>query len=177
MKMRSEHRRVRLPFPLMMLAFVLAGGLAVMLLWNNIVVRVIPGVRNLNYWQALGLLVLCRILFGGFRGGFGPGFRPGRPPFGPGGPPFRGGRGRGFGGPGGPGGPEGPGDFGWPGAPEGGPDFSGPGGPGGPFSHGGGPFQDDPQWRQKIREKLLTMTEEERERLRREWRTRWHRRH
>lgn len=140
MKMRSEHRRVRLPFPLMMLAFVLAGGLAVMLLWNNIVVRVIPGVRNLNYWQALGLLVLCRILSGGFRGGFGRGFRPG-------GPPFRGGHGRGF------------------------------GGPGGPFPHGGGPFQDDPQWRQKIREKLLTMTEEERERLRREWRTRWHRRH
>jgi len=36
-----------------------------MVLWNLI----IPGISTLsplNFWQAMGLLVLCRILFGGF---------------------------------------------------------------------------------------------------------------
>lgn len=61
-------------FPVVALAFAAAGGLAVMLLWNNIVPVVIPGVTALSYLQAVGLLVLCRILFGGFKGR--PGFRP-----------------------------------------------------------------------------------------------------
>lgn len=43
------------------------GGV-VMLLWNWIMPGLITGVAPLDYWRALGLLVLSRILFGGFRG-------------------------------------------------------------------------------------------------------------
>jgi len=43
-------------------------GYVVMLLWNAIVPGVFVGVRTLDYRQALGLLALSRILFGGFRG-------------------------------------------------------------------------------------------------------------
>jgi hypothetical protein len=55
-------------FPLIFLAFILAGGFAVMLLWNSIIPSVIVSVGTLTYTQAIGLLILCRILFGGFRG-------------------------------------------------------------------------------------------------------------
>ncbi|HEV2230396.1 MAG TPA: hypothetical protein VGR86_15735 [Steroidobacteraceae bacterium] len=40
---------------------------AVMLLWNYVVPPVFHG-PAIGYWQALALLVLCRILFGGLRG-------------------------------------------------------------------------------------------------------------
>ena len=40
----------------------------VMNLWNWLVPQVI-GWHTINFWQALGLLVLSKILFGGFRGG------------------------------------------------------------------------------------------------------------
>jgi hypothetical protein len=52
---------------LMVLAAALLGG-AVMLLWNAVIPAVFVGSRSLDYPQALGLLVLSRILFGGFRG-------------------------------------------------------------------------------------------------------------
>ena len=39
----------------------------VMVEWNGVVVPA-TGWHVLTYWQALGLLVLCKILFGGFRG-------------------------------------------------------------------------------------------------------------
>ena len=45
---------------------VLAG--AVMLLWNAVVPNTVSGAHPLDYLHALGLLVLSRILFGGFRG-------------------------------------------------------------------------------------------------------------
>ncbi len=54
-------------FPLFAIAALFLGGLAVMLLWNAILPEV-TGVKILTYWQALGLLVLSRILFGGWRG-------------------------------------------------------------------------------------------------------------
>jgi hypothetical protein len=54
-------------FPLFFLAAALVLGGAVMLLWNAIMPDII-GCAPLNFLQALGLLVLCRILFGGFRG-------------------------------------------------------------------------------------------------------------
>jgi hypothetical protein len=41
--------------------------LVVMLLWNALVPSLFSG-PVLGFWQAAGLLVLCRILFGGFRG-------------------------------------------------------------------------------------------------------------
>ncbi len=46
----------------------LALGLLVMLLWNWLVPVLFKGVP-INLWQAMGLLVLSRILFGGFGGG------------------------------------------------------------------------------------------------------------
>ena len=42
-------------------------ALAVMLLWNSLVPELFHG-PSLEYWQALGLLLLSRILFGGLRG-------------------------------------------------------------------------------------------------------------
>jgi hypothetical protein len=45
-------------------------GLLVMSLWNALLPAIL-GVKAIGFWQALGLLVLCRILFGGL------GFRPG----------------------------------------------------------------------------------------------------
>jgi hypothetical protein len=44
------------------------GGEVVMLLWNWLAPALF-GWRQINFWQALGLLALCRILFGGFGGG------------------------------------------------------------------------------------------------------------
>jgi hypothetical protein len=46
---------------------VAAFSLAVMRLWNWLAPAVFGG-HTINYWQALGLLVLSRILFGGWRG-------------------------------------------------------------------------------------------------------------
>ena len=42
----------------------------VMLLWNNVLAQV-THVSTITFVQALGLLVLAKILFGGFRGGWG----------------------------------------------------------------------------------------------------------
>lgn len=64
-------------FPLVALAFVALGGWVVMVLWNYVIPVVIPNVGALTYWQAISLLLLCRLLFGGFKGG-GPGMRGGR---------------------------------------------------------------------------------------------------
>jgi hypothetical protein len=58
--------------PLALAAFVFIGGEVVMHLWNWLLPRLF-GWRLITFWQALGLLLLCRILFGGFgRRGFGP---------------------------------------------------------------------------------------------------------
>ncbi|BEV16396.1 hypothetical protein HBDW_31840 [Herbaspirillum sp. DW155] len=46
-------------------------GAVVMLLWNWVMPPIFPGVAEIGFWRALGLLVLCRILFGGFRGRHG----------------------------------------------------------------------------------------------------------
>lgn len=43
----------------------------VMLLWNALLPELFSGVSRISYWQALGVLLLSRILFGGgLRGGF-----------------------------------------------------------------------------------------------------------
>ena len=47
-----------------MALFIFIGGTIVMLLWNAL----LPSLFSLpaiSFWQALGILVLCRILFGG----------------------------------------------------------------------------------------------------------------
>ena len=54
------------------IVFIAVFSWAVMLLWNYLVPALFHG-PGIGYWQALGLLVLCRILFGGIRtrGGHG----------------------------------------------------------------------------------------------------------
>jgi hypothetical protein len=55
-----------------MVIFITIGGGIVMLLWNWLAPALF-GLRLITFWQALGLLALCRILFGGF--GLGGGHR------------------------------------------------------------------------------------------------------
>jgi hypothetical protein len=47
--------------------FICFGGWSVMMLWNWILPPLF-GWRSITFWQALGLLMLCRILFGGISG-------------------------------------------------------------------------------------------------------------
>jgi hypothetical protein len=50
---------------LAMALFAFVGGELVLHLWNWLLPSLF-GWRQLTFWQALGLLALCRILFGGF---------------------------------------------------------------------------------------------------------------
>lgn len=54
----------------MVAAFIFIGGFAVMSLWNWLIPSIF-GLVTITWIQALGLLVLSKILFGGFRGGGG----------------------------------------------------------------------------------------------------------
>ncbi|HEX5042860.1 MAG TPA: hypothetical protein VFV75_08125 [Candidatus Polarisedimenticolaceae bacterium] len=58
-----------------MAAFLALGGTVVRLLWNGLLPDLF-GFPAVTFWQALGLLALCRILFGGF--GMGGSRRGGR---------------------------------------------------------------------------------------------------
>jgi hypothetical protein len=51
--------------PLAILLFAFIGGEVVRLLWNWLLPTLF-GWPQITFWQALGLLALCRILFGGF---------------------------------------------------------------------------------------------------------------
>ncbi len=53
------------------LLFIAIGGEIVLHLWNWLLPPLF-GWRLITFWQALGILVLCRILFGGW-GSHGPG--------------------------------------------------------------------------------------------------------
>ena len=69
MRRRFNERRFLLFLLFAVAAIVLFGG-AVMLLWNNILAGVLK-ISTITFWQALGILVLSKILFGGFhRGGW-----------------------------------------------------------------------------------------------------------
>jgi hypothetical protein len=59
-----------------LLLFIALGGAVVQQLWNWLLPPLFDW-REITFWQALGLLALCRILFGGFghRGFYGPNFR------------------------------------------------------------------------------------------------------
>jgi hypothetical protein len=50
---------------LLFLLFVALGGEIVRQLWNWLLPSIF-GLREITFWQALGILALCRILFGGF---------------------------------------------------------------------------------------------------------------
>jgi len=68
MKRMSVRRPIK--FILMGILAILAlalFGFVVMLLWNSLMPDVF-GLRTVSYWQAVGLLILGRMFFGGFRG-------------------------------------------------------------------------------------------------------------
>jgi hypothetical protein len=48
-----------------MAAFVFIGGELVLHLWNGLLPPLF-GWHQITFWQAIGMLALCRILFGGF---------------------------------------------------------------------------------------------------------------
>jgi hypothetical protein len=65
--MAKRWKRIILIAPLAilgMLLFVAIGGEIVLHLWNWLLPPLF-GWRQITFWQALGLLLLCRILFGG----------------------------------------------------------------------------------------------------------------
>ncbi len=49
--------------------FIFIGGEIVLHLWNWLAPAVF-GLKTITFWQAVGLLILCRILFGGHGGNF-----------------------------------------------------------------------------------------------------------
>jgi hypothetical protein len=40
-----------------------------MFLWNTVLVAAVSGIKIISFWQAAGLFVLAKILFGGFKKG------------------------------------------------------------------------------------------------------------
>jgi len=72
MNPENKYRKFRLAMPIFILIAALGLGAIVQWLWNAI----LPAAANfntINYWQGVGLFVLCKILFGSFRG---PGHHP-----------------------------------------------------------------------------------------------------
>ena len=61
-----NHRAKFLFRPLFFIVIVAALSAVVMLLWNAVLPGLFGTALPIDYWHALGLLVLCRILFGGF---------------------------------------------------------------------------------------------------------------
>lgn len=76
----KRRRPPKLVFVFFALLALLAFGGLVMLLWNAILPELL-NTKRISYWQAVGLLVLSKILFSSFRPGersrrhFGPGER------------------------------------------------------------------------------------------------------
>jgi hypothetical protein len=69
---RPQRRPARIAvFVVLMGCAAAVAGWLVMALWNAVLVPAL-GAKALDYWQALGLLLLCRVLFGNWgppRGG------------------------------------------------------------------------------------------------------------
>jgi hypothetical protein len=55
---------------ILVIALFFALGYVVMALWNWLMPPIF-GLHTITYWQAYGLLILSKILFGGLRGGGG----------------------------------------------------------------------------------------------------------
>jgi hypothetical protein len=67
----SKGKKILLIAPLAiagMVLFVWIGGEVVMRLWNWLLPELF-GWKQITFWQSLGLILLCRILFGGLCGG------------------------------------------------------------------------------------------------------------
>ena len=65
MRHKFKHKRKFLFIVPIFILFALTA--LVMYLWNGILPDVI-GIKSITYWQAMGILVLSKILFGGFHG-------------------------------------------------------------------------------------------------------------
>jgi hypothetical protein len=66
--MRPRFRRLIFIAPLAiagMVVFIAVGGTIVLYLWNWLLPPLF-GWHQITFWQGLGMLLLCRILFGGF---------------------------------------------------------------------------------------------------------------
>jgi hypothetical protein len=59
-----------LKFAVFATLLVAVAGFVVMSLWNGLLPGIF-GLHQITFWQAIGVLILCKILFGGFRGGRG----------------------------------------------------------------------------------------------------------
>jgi hypothetical protein len=78
MKNRHMFRPVKFVlFALLFFVVLALLGWVVMSLWNWLTPAIF-GLKMIGYWQAIGLVVLCRLLFGGFGGPRGHGGRWGR---------------------------------------------------------------------------------------------------
>ena len=64
---RNNYKRFKARFVVFILAIIALGGLVTMLLWNALIPAIF-GLKAITFFQALGLLVLSRILFGNFPG-------------------------------------------------------------------------------------------------------------
>jgi hypothetical protein len=73
MKRSFKLRRIA-GFILIATAAILLFGFIVMQLWNNVLTSAVP-VNTITFGQALGILLLSKILFGGFSGGRGGGWK------------------------------------------------------------------------------------------------------
>jgi len=67
MTFKTRYSRFGFRAMLAVVALAVLAGM-VMLLWNAVVPVALAGARPIDYLHALGLLILSRILFGGFRG-------------------------------------------------------------------------------------------------------------
>ncbi len=63
--MNHQYKGRRKFFILFPIAAAVALGFVVQGLWNHLLPEIL-GVKAITYWQAIGLFVLCRILFGSF---------------------------------------------------------------------------------------------------------------
>jgi thiosulfate reductase cytochrome b subunit len=79
MKKSFKFRRIA-GFILIGTAAILLFGFIVMQLWNNVLTSAIA-VNTISFGQALGILLLSKILFGGFSGGRGGGWKGRREPW------------------------------------------------------------------------------------------------
>ena len=66
--MKNNRKAKGALFVVAIIAIFLLVTLVVMQLWNCLLPEIV-GAKTINYWQAMGILVLSKILFGGFNGG------------------------------------------------------------------------------------------------------------
>ncbi|HEX9651549.1 MAG TPA: hypothetical protein VGA21_13380 [Cyclobacteriaceae bacterium] len=70
MMFRTKNRVKRITaFVVFGTIFFVAIGYLVMVLWNGLIPEIFSSMPEITFWQAVGLLILTRILFTGFRPG------------------------------------------------------------------------------------------------------------